>query len=462
MGKKNQEPQQLHIDPMREYSRRYASEVYSEKRKERHRYKRIILSIIAALVTIIVLFGSATLIYFNILQNRLSSHGDVERALRGQLTERKAPQDPFYILLLGTDGRPGEANYRSDTILLARLDPHEKKVTLISIPRDIPVNIPGHGRQKINAAHAFGGPRLAVQTISEFCGVPITHYVEVTFDGFKEVVDALGGVEVDVPKRIKDRDAGHEVLEPGVQVLNGDQALMFCRSRKFKDGDYSRMRHQRIFLTALADKVLNHSSTVDMLPAIDSLSKMVLTDMSVTEIMGIINDFEGMDTDQIMTGVVPSEAMMSHGTAYVIPFVEEWKEMMARVDRGEAPELDSQDLAAMAEAANRRHLERTDIKKDPDNKEVTVTVKNGARLSGAATTASELMKRAGFDVIKVGDIDDMVYDKTMVIYRKGGKSEAAEKICKILGVGEPVKDDGKFKFNGDILIVVGTDWARSN
>ncbi|CDD78428.1 cell envelope-related function transcriptional attenuator common domain protein [Cryptobacterium sp. CAG:338] len=95
--------------------------------------------------------------------------------------------------------------------ILARVDPKEKEVTLISIPRDTQVDIPGHGTQKINAAYAFGGASLAVDTVSELAGVPISHYAEIDFDGFKAVVDALGGIEVDVPMEINDDMAGGHV-----------------------------------------------------------------------------------------------------------------------------------------------------------------------------------------------------------------------------------------------------------
>lgn len=460
MSKSNENVEFDNLDPMGEFSRRSASEVYAEKRRKRHRMQKIVLGVVASVLTVVVIIVSAVALYINVLQGRLGQHGDITNELKGQLTERKAPQDPFYVLLLGTDGRPGETNYRSDTILLARLDPKDKKITIISIPRDIPVKIPGHGRQKINAAHAFGGPRLAVQTISKFCGVPITHYVEVSFDGFKEVVDALGGIEVDVPKKVDDPNVHQEVIEPGRQVLNGNKALVFCRSRDYRDGDFTRMRNQRLFLTALADKVLNKSDAVEMVKTVDSLSKMVLTDMSVTEIVGLIHDFSGMNPKDIMTGVVPSDAMMAKGVSYVVPFLEEWKEMMKRVDQGLPPQADKSEVIAKAEEANQRHLTRQ-IEKDPANGKYQVTIKNGARLKGAASAASDLVKRAGYSVNKVGDIDNMVYDKTLVIYRSKEKEKVAKDICELLGVGEPVKDTGKYKFNGDILVIVGTDWARS-
>lgn len=442
-------------DPILDYSRRNASSVYSTKRKKRTRGVRILKSIIITLLSLCILCAGAAAIYIGVLQNRLSGDGSISNNLRGILTERQAPTDPYYCLLLGTDGRPGEKVYRTDTILLARIDPQNKKVTLVSIPRDTPVEIPGHGRQKINAAHAFGGPQQAVKTVSEFCGVPITHYVEVSFDGFKEVVDALGGVEVDVPDKVNDKDAGPDVIQPGLQTLNGSQALTFCRTRHYSDGDYRRMQHQRIFITALINKVLNNMNPAQLVGTVDSVSKMVLTDMSVTDIVSLAEQFKGMDTSTIMTGVVPSEPKTVGGVAYVIPFVDEWKEMMKRVDAGESPE--EKKLNVNADLVNAAHLAQV-ISSDPANSSYHITIMNGTMIKGAASTCAKMLKSAGYDVVATSDLDAS-FSKTEVYYKKPEDQQKAEKVVQDLKLGGASKDKGTIAFKGDLLVVIGTDWA---
>ncbi len=446
-------------DPAQEFSRLYAEENYPLKRKRKTRKRRLIKGVLLSLLSIFVVIAGALAIYVNVLQNRLGSNGNLAQSIAGLLTERKAPSDPFYVLLLGTDGRPGESKYRSDTIILARINPADKQITLVSIPRDIPVEIPGHGRQKINAAHAFGGPSQAIKSVSEFCGVPITHYIEVSFEGFQSLVDALGGVEVNVPVKINDKDAGTAIIEPGLQVLNGDQALTFCRSRKFKDGDFSRMRHQRLFIEALAKKVLNDSNLVDMAKTLDSLSKMVITDMSVSEILDLMQQFSGFDPANIYTGVVPSDPRMIGGVAYVVPNLVEWTEMMRRVDAGLSPSESEAEKAQDAKEANARQ-EKKSIAAEASNKQITVAIKNGSRLTGAGTTASNILKRANFTVSGVGDIDDRLYDESVILYRNNKGKEAADKIAAGLGFGTVKKDTGETRFNGDLCLIVGTDWAR--
>ena len=195
------------------------------------------------------------------------------------------------MLLIGADksedreasGEYGGA-YRTDSMILARVDPKEKEVTLISIPRDTRINLPGYGEQKINAAYAFGAASLAVDTVSDLADVPISHYAEIDFDGFKAVVDALGGIEVDVPMEINDDMAGGHV-DAGLQTLNGEQALILCRSRHNYDdignGDAIRAANQRLVLSAIMEKAMN-SDVATITNTVSTLAEYVTTDYSVT------------------------------------------------------------------------------------------------------------------------------------------------------------------------------------
>lgn len=449
-----------YADTIYEYSRANAHEVYPQKRRRKTKKRRVIIAVLASLLSIFLVIAGALAIYVNILQNRLSGNGLISESLAGLLTERKAPQDPFYVLLLGTDGRPGETNYRSDTIILARIDPQDKQVTLVSIPRDTPVEIPGHGRQKINAAHTFGGPSQAVSSVSQFCGVPITHYLEVSFEGFSTLVDALGGVEVDVPVKIDDKDAGGLLIQPGLQTLNGEQALNFVRSRKFRDGDFSRMRHQRLFIQALVHKVLNESNPAEMAATLDSLSKMVLTDMSVKEILELMKDFQGMDPANMKTAVVPSDSQTIGGVAYVVPNLEAWKEMMRRVDAGLDPNESDEEQAIHASEANKRH-EQLSLSSSPENKNLTVAIKNGARIKGAGGTLSNLIKGANYTVSGVTDIDKKLYEESIIMYRGEKSQRAAERLAQELKINKVQKDDSSVSYKGDILILIGTDWLKT-
>ena len=315
---------------------------YSERAAQRNR-KRFIkksvgFTVLGVLCAALIGVGG----WFLHIASQMRNPALITQSLLATLVDTDITKDPFYMLLLGTDGRPGETSFRSDTIILAHVIPQTKQVTLVSIPRDTRVTVNGE-TMKINATHAYGGPEAVVLAVNDLCGVEISHYAEISFDGMRKLVDALGGVEVNVPDRIDDpkafvdRNAGDTVIEPGLQVLDGRDALAFCRSRAYADGDYTRMRHQRIFIAALADQILSTTDPATIAPVIESLSSMIVTDLSFSDIIALANTMRGMDTNAIYSANVPSTTDTIGGISYVIADEYALAEMMERVEAGEDP-----------------------------------------------------------------------------------------------------------------------------
>lgn len=324
-----------HVASPEEQARRaeaYRRAAWGKPEKKRmSRGKKTAIGVVCAVVAVLVAGGTAAALYFNSLNSKLQS---VDAQILGVLEKPVSAQDPFYMLVLGSDTREEGAAGRSDTIILARIDPTAQDVTLVSIPRDTQVQIEGYGTQKINAAYAFGGAALAVQTVSEFAGVPIAHVVEIDFFGFKDIVDALGGVTVNVPANTEYQGL---YIPEGEQTLNGEQALVFARCRKtYAEGDYQRTKNQRQLVQAVAKKVLN-APVSDMPGLVGSMADAVSTDMSVTELVSLANSMRGMDTGSMKTAIVPSHSGMEDGVSYVFAEEPAWSEMMARVDTGEDP-----------------------------------------------------------------------------------------------------------------------------
>ena len=217
--------------------------------------------------------------------------------------ERSLLSDPTTVLIIGTDGGRapgrGDAN-RSDSLLLGRLDPKTHRISYLSIPRDLRVEIPGYGTSKINAANQVGGPALTLATVKALTGLPVDHVVVVDFDGFRELIDAVGGVDVDVPKRILSnpfdcpfkpkRCASWDGwrFDKGVQHMNGRRALVYSRVRKNQldpsDTDISRGGRQQAVADALGRKIASFGTFL-RLPFIgDSIAAPVATDLSAWEL----------------------------------------------------------------------------------------------------------------------------------------------------------------------------------
>ena len=330
-SKKSSRPQGAHFA---------TTETEQPAKKKRGRWKRVLVGVLVVLVVLVVGVGVAAALYLNSLNESMSFEDEEEVVeLQEALVEVEDEDDPFYVLLLGSDAREDETS-RSDVIMLARVDPATATVTLISIPRDTMVEIEGYGTQKINAAYAYGGAALAVEVVSEYAGVDIAHYAEIHFDEFVELIDSLGGIEVDLPEALTTDDYS---FEAGEQTLTGDEALAVARERHTASGgDFGRAQAQRIIVQAVVEKVL--SVSVSELPGtVSDLAESVTTDYSVTELVSLAMEFYDQDLT-FYSASCPSYTYNYNDVSYVATMYDEWREMMQRVDAGLDPEDEDADI----------------------------------------------------------------------------------------------------------------------
>ncbi len=260
------------------------------------------------------------------------------------------PGQPFYMLLVGTDkseervedGSTG-GTFRTDSIILARVDPIAAKLTLVSIQRDTLVDLGGYGQQKINAAYTYGGAPLLISAVSDLAGVKISHYAEIDFDSFTSVVDTLGGIDVNVPIDIDD-DLADVHLQAGEQTIDGADALGLCRARHAYDsygsGDYYRTSNQRMVLGAILKKALS-GNPVLLFAVLNTASESVSTDLTGIELMLLGARFVGFDmSTNLYSGLEPTSGVYEGGVWYEKVNEEAWTTMMSRVDQGLAPYAD--------------------------------------------------------------------------------------------------------------------------
>jgi LCP family protein required for cell wall assembly len=225
--------------------------------------------------------------------------------------------DKQIILVLGGDNRKGEPG-RTDTILLVFLDPKEKTVNVLNIPRDTYVKIAGKGfKTKINHAFAYGGVDMAKNTVEEFLDIKIDHYVDTDFDGFASLIDALGGITVDVEKRMY-YPAENIDLKKGVQKLNGEQALGYVRFRSDGLGDLGRVERQQKFLPILADRILSLSTLWKIPKLVGIFQENVDTDLSLREMISLANSFKSFDVSKLKTSMLPGTPEYINGVSYYI------------------------------------------------------------------------------------------------------------------------------------------------
>ncbi|WP_135557206.1 LCP family protein [Paenibacillus cymbidii] len=238
-------------------------------------------------------------------------------------TETPAPppkwegKERVNVLLMGGDSRGLAKNEvpRSDTLMVASIDPSTKKATLMSILRDTYVKIPGHGEDRINAAITMGGPDLAMRTVSNLLGIPIQYYVYTDFKGFIALVDAVGGIDIDVEKDMKYSDSEDDHiydidLKKGLQHLNGNTALQYVRFRHDATSDFTRTERQRKFLAAVADKLQSTTSLLKLPKILQSIDPYVETNLSVMDMLKLGSLAMDAKTSGMASAQIPPTNML--------------------------------------------------------------------------------------------------------------------------------------------------------
>ncbi|AKR38187.1 MAG TPA: LytR family transcriptional regulator [Bacillus sp. (in: Bacteria)] len=273
------------------------------------------------------LFGSIGVYVLNSYSSLMGIYSGFTREksdLRNEDVE--ITKEPFTILIMGiedyaTDGQNG----RTDSLMFATVNPKTKKISLMSIPRDSRVPIVGKGKEdKINAAHAYGGEEMAIKTVEGFLKVPVDHYIKIDFQGFKGIVDAVGGVTVDVPFDFWERsdvDYYKKIqFKQGQQNLNGEEALAYVRMRKQDpNGDYGRAARQRQLLAAVAHK-LNSTSTVFKIKDLTAVvGKYIKTDIPISDGLALYNKLSGFDPSTMQTLKLEGEDKKIGGIYYFLP-----------------------------------------------------------------------------------------------------------------------------------------------
>ena len=218
-----------------------------------------------------------------------------------------SPNKPVFLLAIGNDGRPGDTVTRGDAIHLIGINPVLHQATILDIPRDTGMNISGHGVDKVNAAHSFGGARLEADTIGATIGVSIPYTIDTDFDGFIGMVDDLGGLTVNVPVRMQDSFSGAD-FQPGIQKLDGHQALAYARNRhQWPTGDLARSENQGyLILQALAQFRAENTGPIRTLGLLANLGRHTkLEGLGVGDLYTLGRLGLSVDVTQVRNVVVP-------------------------------------------------------------------------------------------------------------------------------------------------------------
>lgn len=262
-------------------------------RKTKTEKKKTVIKVIALLVVSLLICFSAYGIY---LVKKAQSAVDTAFESAGNENENVEPlTDNMSILFIGVDDSEergqSDDNIRSDALILATLNNKDKSVKLVSIPRDTYTYIPDSGKEdKITHAYAFNGPSSTIESVEELLDVPIDYYLRMNFDAFIEVVDALGGIKVEVPYDITEQDENDSQnaieLKKGIQFLDGSEALALARTRHY-DNDIERGKRQQMILESIMNRALSVGSITKYGDVFEAVGDNMKTDLSFRNISSL-------------------------------------------------------------------------------------------------------------------------------------------------------------------------------
>ncbi len=341
----------------------------------------------------------------------------LDRAKTDHKEELLVAKDKATIMIMGVDEREGDVG-RSDTLMVATIDPVRNEASLLSIPRDTRVAIPRNGYDKINAAYAYGGEKLTQRTVEDFLGVRIDHYVIINTHAFQKIVDAIGGIDIDVEKRMYyedpwDDDGGLIIdLRPGRQHMDGKTAVTYVRYRD-EEGDIGRVKRQQKFMRACVDAVTTPAILPRLPGIISSVIDSVKTDLSVRQMLEFIGTLKESQAKGLRTEMVPGRPLYIDEVSYWIPDMAQLRRGMAsalgvtlsssdrtRMERAvqeyedsipagatEIPEGDtSVGRAVSADEALDSHRKKSSGKEDADERDDRTHTTERTRTSGREST----------------------------------------------------------------------------
>lgn len=392
--------------------------------------KRFLKITAIMLFAIIIVVASALFFFLNAIgeDNTNDPEGEVEFTI----PDPPEKDERVNVLVMGVDlGSPenGKAPSRSDTMILASFEPKEKKLDLISLPRDTRVNIKGKGLDKLGHAHAYGAAPFAMETVGDFLDIDVHYYFSIDYAGFRKFVDNLGGVRINVPFDMDYSDPYDNPplrinLKKGWQTLNGEKALQYVRNREgYPNGDLGRIEAQQAFMDAVIDKVLS-AGTILRLPALaDTLSSHMRTNMTAADMGKYAFRAAGIEKESINMYRIPGDSEYINGVSYFLYDEQKTQELVSTIfDKKES---------------------------------VRVEVLNGTGVSGLASKVGDMLEEREYEVVRVGNADHDEYGKTLIYDRKG-RGDYAKEIAEILDVKEykVERDDDSI---ADVTIILGED-----
>lgn len=316
----------------------------AKPRRKRSKVRTVLLALLGLLFAAVLGVAIYVMVFATQLGQEFGlANSELSQGEQMAITETLEPAsgdilEPFYMMLIGSDRRswnPQDSG-RSDTSIIVRVDPQTYTVSMISIPRDTRVTIPGYWTTKFNAAYSYGGASLVIRTASDITGIGIQHFAEVNFQALIDLVDTIGGIDVYVPVEVDDVKAGDTVIPQGWSHVNGEQALMLARTRDWIGSDFSRQAFQREIIKAIIKQVLSLPAT-ELTSAVKLGASSMLTDLEFGDLFQLALHFQKAEDITFYSANLPSVTQTIDEVSYVVLVDEDVRKMVDLFRAGQDP-----------------------------------------------------------------------------------------------------------------------------
>jgi len=398
-------------------------------------------------------FGTEeTISYKNLHLPRLSRPVNIlllgTKVLTSDQPDPNQPDQGYHALVNSLEGL-------TDTMMVIRLDPEQKALLVLSIPRDTQVEIPGHGVQKINEANADGGPALAAETVSGLLGeVPIDRYIRVNVQAVEKLIDALGGVNVYVPKDLKYQDDSQHLyinLKEGQQQLNGDQALQLLRFRHDQLGDIGRIQRQQLVIRAVIEQALKPQTILKVPEIVKILQSYIDTNLSMEELVAIAGFSAQRQRQDVKMLMLPGDFSNNgkHAVSYWLPNQRKIQDLVTQY----CDVVPDQSLFRSDESPTTGEANPL-----PDPYAIRIAIQDSTDRPAAVKSLVNKLQAAGYTRINVVYPLSQPLETTRVIAQQGDDLGATQ-VRNNLGLGEVLVDSNGYLIS-DVTIQLGYDWRQ--
>lgn len=413
---------------------------YIDTMQRRARKRRIGVGVVIAIAVIAL----AAIVGFLVFRGSIGSELALRDSDASQALVSVHSDEPYYALVaadLGAVAKPLD-HEGPDVLLLVRVDRENKSLGMVVIPAGLQVATDS-GARRVGDLAANGDAAL-IQSVSSFAKVDISHYVKIGKDGLAAIIDALGGIDINIDQVIDDPQAGDVYLPMGQYTLNGSSALTYLRAQNLKLGVADQLDHQALFATLLFEKLF--SGEGNFTTRLEQIDSYFQTDLSLGDIEALQSWISEIPSGGMACTVLPGyltevTGVVETGDALYIASADDMASIIAALESNSVPDVSSKKEIQPA---------------DPSS--FTVEVQNGTEMAGAASITGDTLKAAGFNVEKVGNAEQQIYNETLIVYRGAEGPSRAQAVINTLGIGRAIDGEIYYKMSTDVLVIIGGDY----